>query len=94
MCRYNSLLLTLTDLLKFMARKDASDLHLKPMRPPLVRIKGRLISVNTDVLQPAEIEKMLLEILTPAQKDRLKEILLESVPGGKPDSKAPEKPKN
>jgi twitching motility protein PilT len=63
--------MTLTDLLKFMARKEASDLHLKPMRPPLLRIKGRLISVNTDVLQPAEIEKMLLEILSPAQKQRL-----------------------
>jgi twitching motility protein PilT len=65
--------LTLTDLLKFMARKEASDLHLKPMRPPLVRIKGRLMSVNTEVLQPAEIEKMLLEILTPAQKQRLEQ---------------------
>jgi twitching motility protein PilT len=54
-----------------MARKEASDLHLKPMRPPLLRIKGRLVSVNTDTLQPAEIEKMLLEILTPAQKLRL-----------------------
>jgi twitching motility protein PilT len=65
--------LTLTDLLKFMARKEASDLHLKPMRPPLVRIKGRLMSVNTEVLPPAEIEKMLLEILTPAQKQRLEQ---------------------
>ena len=55
MCRYNSLLLTLTELLKFMARKEASDLHLKPMRPPLLRIKGRLMSVNTEVLQPAEL---------------------------------------
>jgi len=65
--------LTLTELLKFMARKEASDLHLKPMRPPLLRIKGRLMSVNTEVLQPAEIEKMLLEILTPAQKQRLEQ---------------------
>jgi twitching motility protein PilT len=65
--------MTLTDLLKFMAKKEASDLHLKPMRPPLLRIKGRLISVNTDVLQPAEIEKMLLEILNPAQKQRLEQ---------------------
>jgi twitching motility protein PilT len=66
-------LLTLTDLLKFMARKEASDLHLKPMRPPLLRIKGRLVSVNTDILQPADIERMLLEILTPAQKLRLEQ---------------------
>jgi twitching motility protein PilT len=65
--------LTLIDLLKFMARKEASDLHLKPMRPPLLRIKGRLISVNTEVLQPAELERMLFEILTPAQKHRLEQ---------------------
>jgi twitching motility protein PilT len=65
--------LTLIDLLKFMARKEASDLHLKPMRPPLLRIKGRLISVNTEVFQPAELERMLLEILTPAQKHRLEQ---------------------
>jgi len=65
--------LTLTDLLKFTARKEASDLHLKPMRPPLLRLKGRLIPVNTEVLQPAELEKMLLEILTPAQRARLEQ---------------------
>ena len=65
--------MTLTDLLKFTARKEASDLHLKPMRPPLLRIKGRLIPVNTQILQPADLEKMLLEILTPAQKKRLEE---------------------
>ncbi len=56
-----------------MARKEASDLHLKPMKPPLVRIKGRLISVNTESLQPADLERMLYEILTPAQKHRLEQ---------------------
>ena len=43
------------------------------MRPPFLRVKGRLMSVNTEVLQPAEIEKMLLEILSPAQKQRLEQ---------------------
>ena len=28
-------------LLRFMVNQEASDLHLKPMRPPLVRIKGK-----------------------------------------------------
>src|SRR5207244_3301102 len=70
---YNSISLTLTDLLKFTARKEASDLHLKPMRPPLLRMKGRLIPVNTEVLQPADLEKILLEILTPAQRQRLEQ---------------------
>ena len=31
--------LSLDDLLKFMTKKGASDLHLKPMRPPLLRIR-------------------------------------------------------
>ncbi|HEY1252494.1 MAG TPA: PilT/PilU family type 4a pilus ATPase [Thermoanaerobaculia bacterium] len=63
--------MTLAELLKFMAKKEASDLHLKPMRPPLLRIKGRLIPLNADTLQPKDLEEMLLAILTPAQKDRL-----------------------
>ncbi len=54
-----------------MAKKEASDLHLKPMRPPLLRIKGKLIPLNTDALQPKDLESMLLEILGPAQRERL-----------------------
>ncbi|HJW15014.1 MAG TPA: PilT/PilU family type 4a pilus ATPase [Thermoanaerobaculia bacterium] len=65
--------MTLTDLLKFTARKEASDLHLKPMRPPLLRLKGRLIPINTEALQPAELERMLLAILTPPQRQRLEQ---------------------
>lgn len=63
--------MTLAELLKFTAKKEASDLHLKPMRPPLLRIKGRLIPLNTEALNPKELEEMLLEILTPQQKEKL-----------------------
>jgi twitching motility protein PilT len=65
--------LTLVELLKFMAKKEASDLHLKPMRPPLLRIKGKLIPLNTEALQPKDLEAMLLEILTPAQRTKLEQ---------------------
>jgi twitching motility protein PilT len=54
-----------------MAKKGASDLHLKPMRPPLLRIKGKLIPLNTEALQPKDLEGMLLEILGPSQKEKL-----------------------
>jgi twitching motility protein PilT len=67
---YNSILLTLNELLRFMAKKEASDLHLKPTRPPLLRVKGKLIPLNTEAMGPADLEKMLLEILTPDQKER------------------------
>jgi twitching motility protein PilT len=63
--------LTLAELLKFMAKKEASDLHLKPMRPPLLRIKGKLIPLNTDPLQPKDLEEMLQGILNVAQKQKL-----------------------
>jgi len=56
-----------------MAKKEASDLHLKPMRPPLLRIKGKLIPLNTEALQPKDLEAMLLEILTPAQRTKLEQ---------------------
>ncbi len=56
-----------------MAKKEASDLHLKPMRPPLLRIKGKLIPLNTEALQPKDLEEMLQDILTPAQKQKLEQ---------------------
>jgi len=70
---YNFEPLTLAELLKFMAKKEASDLHLKPMRPPLLRIKGKLIPLNTEPLQPKDLESMLQEILNPAQRQKLEQ---------------------
>jgi twitching motility protein PilT len=63
----------LDTLLKLMTSKGASDLHLKPTRPPLLRIDGRLMPVESEPLRPEDIEEMLLAILTPAQKARLEE---------------------
>ncbi len=62
--------ITLNDLLVYMARQEASDLHLKPMRPPLVRIRGKLVPIKTDPLKPADLEKMLLPILNRPQKEK------------------------
>src|SRR5262249_50132150 len=53
-----------------MAKKEASDLHLKPMRPPLLRIKGKLIPLNTEPLPPHGPEGLPLEIPSPAQKGK------------------------
>jgi twitching motility protein PilT len=61
---------SLNDLLVYMAKQQASDLHLKPMRPPLVRVQGKLIPIKTDPLKPADLEKMLLPLLNKTQRDR------------------------
>jgi twitching motility protein PilT len=54
----------------FMTKKGASDLHIKPMRPPLLRIRGRLIPIKANPLQPEEVENMLTEILGPIHRKR------------------------
>ena len=61
------------DLLRFMVKQEASDLHLKPMRPPLVRIHGKLLPLKTDPLHPDLIREMILGILTEAQRKKLEE---------------------
>ena len=47
------------DLLRFMVQQKASDLHLKPMRPPLIRLNSKLLPLKTDPLPPETIPKML-----------------------------------
>ena len=63
----------LNELLMFMTKKGASDLHIKPMRPPLLRIQGRLIPIKANPLQPEEVEQMLGDILKPGQRARFDE---------------------
>ncbi len=62
-------------LLKFMTDKGASDLHLKPTRPPLLRITGRLMPLETEPLKPEGLTEMLMAVLTPRQKAQLEEKL-------------------
>jgi twitching motility protein PilT len=65
---------SLNDLLIYMAGQKASDLHLKPMRPPLLRINGKLIPVNGEPLKPTDLERMLLPILNHAQKEKFEQV--------------------
>ncbi|HET8796585.1 MAG TPA: PilT/PilU family type 4a pilus ATPase [Thermoanaerobaculia bacterium] len=61
---------SLNDLLIYMAKQQASDLHLKPMRPPLVRVQGKLIAVKTEPLKPADLDRMLLPLLNRVQREK------------------------
>lgn len=64
----------LDDLLRAMTERDASDLHLKPTRPPLIRVTGRLLPLEGhEVLRPEEIQTMVDGILNPQQRRRLEE---------------------
>jgi twitching motility protein PilT len=60
------------ELLRLMTARGASDLHLKPTRPPLLRVNGRITPLeNSESLKPDEIGRMISSILQPHQKARL-----------------------
>ena len=64
-------MMNVDELLRMMTERGASDLHLKPARPPLLRIDGRITPLDAPELKPEEIGRMLSTILQPHQKARL-----------------------
>ncbi len=66
---------TLNDLLIYMGKQQASDLHLKPMRPPLMRVQGKLVAIKTDPLKPTDLEKMLLPLLSKPQREKFDAVM-------------------
>ncbi len=64
-------MINVDELLREMTARGASDLHLKPARPPLFRIDGRIAPMDAPELKPEEIGRMLSTILQPHQKAKL-----------------------
>ena len=64
---------SLDDLLRLMTDQGASDLHLKPTRPPLIRITGRLSAIDEEPVKPEDLRSMLETVLLPHQRARLDE---------------------
>ncbi|MDH3285533.1 MAG: ATPase, T2SS/T4P/T4SS family, partial [Acidobacteriota bacterium] len=61
----------LDELLRLMASRGATDLHLKPMRPPLIRVHGKLVPTSGAAFAPQELERLIHAILPGAQRDQL-----------------------
>lgn len=55
--------------------QKGSDLHLSVGYPPLVRSRGELVPLRDGVMTKAELEGLLFEIVTPAQKKQITEDL-------------------
>ena len=52
-------------------KRGASDLHLSAGYPPLARIRGELVPLSEKTPDAKELEDVLFELLTPAQRARL-----------------------
>ena len=48
--------------------KGGSDLHLTPGYPPMLRLRGQLVADGTAPLSSAEIEAMMMTLVSPAQR--------------------------
>ncbi|MBI5410272.1 MAG: type IV pilus twitching motility protein PilT [Nitrospirae bacterium] len=64
---------TLYDLLKIMIEKGASDLHISTGTPPRIRVDGKLMSLNSSSLSPADTKALCYSILTDTQKHKFEE---------------------
>ncbi len=58
-------------LLEEMVKTGASDLHLVPGFPPMLRLRGDLVPTKHEKLSHEVTEQLLFETLTPAQQERL-----------------------
>jgi twitching motility protein PilT len=65
----------LDELLRGLVESQASDLHLKPGRPPLVRVNGLLAALDMPALNPDSIVQMLNPVIPEYLRTRLAEEL-------------------
>jgi twitching motility protein PilT len=61
--------------LKEMVQSGASDLHMVPARPPMLRLRGELVPTKNETLSHAINERLFFEIMTPEQRQKLKTTL-------------------
>jgi len=65
---------TLEDFLKYMVKKDATDLHITTGAPPKIRIGGELVPIpDTDVLGPGDTQRLCFSVMSDAQKQKFDE---------------------
>ena len=58
----------ITELLAFTMQNNASDLHLSPVNPPIIRVHGDLRRIQTDMLTSESIRTMLYAVMTEDQR--------------------------
>ena len=65
--------LELRYLIKAFIRYGASDMHLKPGRPPLYRVNGKLVPSKIQQLEHQDIKKLMFDVLSDSKKKQLEE---------------------
>ena len=61
------------ELLRMVIEKDASDLHLTVGLPPMLRLHGRLVPSDKELITVSDIERLVFGMLNDEQKRKLQE---------------------
>src|SRR4030065_507162 len=66
-------MVTLRELLELMVKRHASDLHLTVGAPPILRIDGKLVKTEFDILTPDITKKLSFSIMNERQRQKFEE---------------------
>lgn len=56
-------MVTIEDLVQQLVEREGSDLHLCSGTPPMIRVHGRLVATDNEVLEPEDVRKIVFSIL-------------------------------
>lgn len=63
----------ISELLRLTVERQASDLHLAVGRPPVIRVDGKLVNVDSPPLTGADTRRLVYGVLTDLQKQKFEE---------------------
>jgi twitching motility protein PilT len=66
-------MVTLRELLELMVKRNASDLHLTVGSPPVIRIDGKLVKTDYELLSPDITKKLAYSIMNERQRQKFEE---------------------
>ncbi|MEE9554888.1 MAG: type IV pilus twitching motility protein PilT [candidate division Zixibacteria bacterium] len=66
-------MLSLRELLDVMVKRNGSDLHITVGSPPIIRIDGKLIKTDYDVLGPDQTKKLAYSVMNERQRQKFEE---------------------
>ncbi len=66
-------MITLRELLELMVKRKSSDLHITVGSPPVLRIDGKLVKTDYDVLTPEQTKKLAYSVMNERQRQKFEE---------------------
>lgn len=66
-------MITLRELLELMVKRNSSDLHITVGAPPILRIDGKLVKTDYDILNPEQTKKLAYSVMNERQRQKFEE---------------------